>query len=1081
MPQEGLIVVLLIALLFSGAIVALIAQTIRRRIAERDLAELNRTIGVSGVATWSVDVETGGFRASPSFSEILGLPPGEVLTRSLHEELCHPDDRAHYRRVIESRSGAFEYRIRHANGHFISLSCRGGVVKGVGGRSPAFVGAAVDITDRQKAAEELARSQESLELAMETSQAGYFDLDMTSGTAYWSPRALEILGGANLDFLTTANVPAAVHPDDLTEFLAEREEFRIHGRPLDIEVRLRRQTGGFVWIHLRAMTRGAARGHAPRVVGLIRDISERRRAEEAVVNSEKKYRDLIEGSIQAILILDRRTPRFCNRACAQLLGYRTSDEMLARGSILPHLTSEFQSAFDEVWDQLMSGTQDGLVRRRELVAKDGRRIEVEVVGRRIQWDGNPAWQVTMFDVTERSRIERALRASEERFRLLATNASDVILVYDDAGVVSYVSPSIERVAGYAPSEIVGRPGLEFIHPDDLPVLAESLQNLRAGREEPGAPARWRIFHRNGDIRWVETTNAPLPPTEGRAPEIVSALRDITDRVLRENELSAAHRRLELQANDLAMLAQNLEIERHRAEEANTAKSQFLAMMSHELRTPMTGVLGMADLLRLTQLTDEQRNLTELLTRSAQMLLELLNDILDFSKIEAGRLQIDQTPFRVSDVVQDVCDLFAPVAAEKGLTLTAPTPHIDCDVVIGDPKRTRQVLVNLVNNALKFTERGTVEVTLDQRVEGEAILLTFAVSDTGIGIAPEDQSRLFAPFIQADVSTSRKFGGTGLGLAICKRLVEAMGGEIAVDSAPGKGARFTFSVAVLRASDDATGLTALPTQKSRTGLLAQAQRILVAEDNETSRFLITTILKRYGHDVEAVENGALAVDAVKKKAFDILLMDMQMPVMDGLEATRCIRMLAAPKGNIPIIALTADVVSDHKRMYVAAGVDAVVGKPVNWTELDGEIARCLHIERGALPLDFEVPPEPTEESARQIIDETLVASLEHDLGAVAVAPMLKSFVNNMSRYGEELGSAARNGDMKTSKRIAHALKGLCAQFGAPRVSYWAWRIEIRAVTLQDILTLLSEVEAAIQKTREAFAERGRRQTASVGAR
>jgi PAS domain S-box-containing protein len=1080
MTQGELIVVLLAGLLSATLVVALVAQVIKRKLAERSLAELNRAIAMSGAATWSIEIHTGLFSASPSFAEMLGLGPAMKLTGQLHAELCHPEDRERYRVSIETHAGEFEYRLRHAAGHYIWLNCRGGVLARVGPRLDVFMGTAINVTERRAAAEELARNQESLKLAMETSQAGYFDIDTRSGAGYWSPRALEILGRRDPESLSMAMLPTLVHPDDLTEFLAEREDFRIYGRPLDIEVRLRHDSDHYVWVHLRAIARNATQGAPGRVIGLLHDVSQRRRAEQAVVNSEKKYRDLIDGSIQAILILDRRRPLFCNRACARLFGYNAPEELIARGSITGHLTAEDQAIFDKVWDLLMAGEHDGLMRRRQLVNTSGRRLEAEVVGRRIQWDGKPAWQVTMLDVTERNRIEQALRASEERFRLLATNSSDVILVYDAAGIVSYASPSVERVCGYSPAEIVGRTSLEIVHPDDLPALLQRRKDLRDGTQEPGVPLRWRIVHRKGTIRWVETTNSLLPAKDGAPPDIVSALRDVTERVEREVELSNARNRLEAQANDLAILAQSLEAERERAERANVAKSQFLAMMSHELRTPMTGILGMADLLRLTTLNEEQRGLTQVLTRSARMLLELLNDILDFSKIEADQLEIENTQFRISDIVNDVQNLFAPAAADKGISLVSDLPGNYWDLVVGDPKRTRQVLVNLVNNAVKFTERGSVRIGLEQKPCGAGLTVVFSVTDTGIGISDDDIGRLFSPFIQADVSTSRKFGGTGLGLAICKRLVEAMGGEISVDSEMGKGSRFTFSLAVHKADEQAAPLRNAEALDESVNLAIKSRRILVAEDNDTSRYLITTMLKRHGHSVEAVENGALALEAVKRGGFDIVLMDMQMPVMDGPEATRGIRKLPLPLGAIPVIALTADVISDHRRMYIESGVNAVVGKPVNWAELESEIDRHLRgasAKSAAFPaVGRDAPESPT----LDVIDEAALSILEDSLGRDILAPMIDSFLENMRHYGDELRAAVSADDLKKAKRVAHALKGLCAQFGAPKVSELARQIEYQAKAAAEIRPLVPQVEIAIAGTSAAFNARQQRLTPQVKA-
>ncbi len=319
------------------------------------------------------------------------------------------------------------------------------------------------------------------------------------------------------------------------------------------------------------------------------------------------------------------------------------------------------------------------------------------------------------------------------------------------------------------------------------------------------------------------------------------------------------------------------------------------------------------------------------------------------------------------------------------------------------------------------------------------------------------------------------------IAICKRLVEAMGGTIAVDSELGKGSRFIFSVTVRRENSGADSPRSADAGWDESAHAAVApRRILIAEDNETSRYLITTMLKRHGHSVEAVENGALALDAVKRGRFDVVLMDMQMPVMDGPEATRNIRQLPPPLGTLPIIALTADVIPEHRRMYIEAGVDAVVGKPVDWVELESEIVGNLRGERAGRPAAPVADIAAFASAPDGLVDEAALSILEKSLGRDILAPMIGSFMENMRHYGNELRAATSAGDLKKVKHVAHALKGLCAQFGAPRVSELARQIECQAGEAGDAGRLVPQIEIAITETSAAFAARQQALTPHVKA-
>ncbi len=805
--------------------------------------------------------------------------------------------------------------------------------------------------ERQEAYDELRRSRESLELAIQASEAGHFDIDARTGTSYWSPRVREILGITPADARMTLEMLARiVHPDERLEFLADLEEYRARRTPLNVEVRVRTPAGELVWVHIRAVCQLDKAGQPLRSVGFIRDISVQKMAQRALAESERKFRGLVEGSVQGLVIHRRYKPLFCNLAFAHQHGYATTEEVLALESLAIHRIPEDTYDIDDLWRRGLAGEFNGVAREIAILDRHGDRKWFETFWHMIDWEGEPACQMIVMDVTERKQ--------------------------------------------------------------------------------------------------------------------------------RERQLAAARDRLKAQADELAALAQNLTFERKRAEDASAAKSQFLAMMSHELRTPMTGVLGMADLLLMSEQTAEQKELTQLLIRSARSLLDLLNDVLDFSKIEAGQLEIESIPFRLSDVIADVRNLFGALAADKGLSLEIRLPPTYWNRVIGDPKRLRQVLYNLIGNAVKFTAEGNVILGLAQeRAEGGGLWLRFSISDTGIGISAQDRDRLFRPFMQADASTARKYGGTGLGLAISKRLVTAMGGDINVESARGSGSVFTFAIKVghnrlgegAARSGSIVVERAVPTAPAAP---ADKRRILVAEDSETSRRLITMMLTRLGHTVDAAQDGVEAVAMAKANVYDLILMDMQMPVMDGPDASREIRKIGGDRATIPIIALTADVIAHNRAAYFAAGINAIVAKPVDWAALEAEMARQMAgaAARGAAPAPPEAVSEPAPEPVSEVLDEGIIGGLLEALGEEALAPMITTFRSNMAQYRDELAAAVKAGDLRQAKRTAHALKGLCAQFGAPRASSIAKAIEADAGSLDEIAPLLAQVAAAVTDTERALAER-----------
>lgn len=557
------------------------------------------------------------------------------------------------------------------------------------------------------------------------------------------------------------------------------------------------------------------------------------------------------------------------------------------------------------------------------LARSGEERVLEVEGQPLRDDHGRYFQYALIspDITERKRTEAALRESAEYFRALFDESPVPSTILSAEHRIVRVNSAYTRLLGYSTDQVVGRDPITFIHPEEVDSAYLLRNEMDRAVERAQFTFERRILRSDGDVVWVRGHSVRFCDASGERFRL-TMLENITD--AKESE------RVLRDAKELA-------------ESASRAKSQFLANMSHEIRTPMNGVLGMTELLLGTQLTDKQRRFADAVYRSGETLLEIINDILDFSKIEAGKFELESVDFNLRTVVEDVFEMLAPRAHQKRIELASRIGPEVPTVARGDPTRIRQVLTNLVGNALKFTETGEVVVTVSAQPDEARHRVYFEVRDTGIGMRAEALQRLFRVFMQADQSMSRRYGGTGLGLAISKQLVELMGGSISVESHFGEGSTFRFDVP-LAAGDP--GIVVPPSDLQ----LLHGKRVILVEDNITNRSILEMQLKAVGMDVATADHGATALELMRAAAragtgFDIAVIDMKMPIMDGLTLASALRSDQELK-HVKMVMLTSLASGNEAQLAYEKGVDQYLTKPVRQNELLQALTRVLSRDQPA---------------------------------------------------------------------------------------------------------------------------------------
>jgi PAS domain S-box-containing protein len=646
----------------------------------------------------------------------------------------------------------------------------------------------------------------------------------------------------------------------------------------------------------------------------------------------------------------------CNEAALRLYRASSAAELAAAADLAPHAQPDGTPSSVAMDGHLARASREGCARfdwsARRL---DGTEFTADVRVAFVEAGGRRVVQTLVDDVSERKEAEATLAraveataAMEERYRTLVEGSRDVILMMDLEGNCLFASRAIEAMTGYTPEEWTRLRPRDRARPESRDLLASAAEAIRESGEVPTGPVEWSFGRKDGSVIVVEGLRSPICDKSGRVIGKHIVARDVTERRRVEELRRAAE-------SELARAKEE-------AVAASAAKSAFVANMSHELRTPLNGLIGMVDLLSRTALDDRQRRYVEVAHASAGQLLSVINDILDLSKIESGKLELARTEFFLLEVIVDVASMLALTAEEKGLSLTCvPDPGVAIDVV-GDPARLRQVVMNLVSNAVKFTDRGEVTMlaTTEREVDGR-LEVRVEVRDTGIGIAPETRAKLFKPFSQADPSATRKHGGSGLGLAICREMVVRMGGDIGVQSEPGSGSTFWFTAWFERAAraEPGAGRRRKPPPVHPRAARADGRpaRVLLVEDTPVNAEVVGEILRTSGYAYDLVTDGQQAVEAVRRVAYDVVLLDCQLPVLDGYEASRRIRALEACGGiaggeqeRLRILALTASATVEDQARAREAGMDDHIAKPVDAARLLSALAELAGPPSVAPPSD-----------------------------------------------------------------------------------------------------------------------------------
>ncbi len=972
-------------------------------------------------------------KVNAAFVETLGYSEEELISIP-YVQFVHPDDlKATEREAARLSAGektiTFENRYRCKNGEYRWLSWKCTPHRG------ALYAIARDITSYNAIKQALHESETRMKTILDNAPVIFFMVDSSGKIQVTSGRSLARIE-ENATQIEGQNIFVGIEKEE--PGISEYFKKALAGEITSAHISFRGAT-----FDVRFAPVFDQNGQIVETVGVAVDITEQKLAEAQLSEiskriireeAEQKFRETFEhaGIGLAHAQLDGTLSLVNDELCA-MLGYEKNDlihtnyyELLGPSDVR---TSEVQK------QALANGEVSKIVRERHLVKKDGSHFWALVTVSIVRNEQNEVkyYILAHKDITKRKAIEAALKESEKSFRCLVEAIPQIVWTATPEGVVDFYNQRWYDYTGLNPEESKGGGWDSVIHPDDLQECLDSWSKAVETGESYEAEYRF-LNGKNRTYRWQLGRALPLHDENGNIIKWFGTCTDIDDQKRTQEQLRLSLRQIKRSSEEKTRLLTNERV----AIEGSRLKSEFLANMTHEIRTPLNGVIAMARMLLGMQLSKDQKECADIIVRSADDLLAIVNDILDLTKIEAGKMSIETVNFDLVELINSVVNIMSVSARNKGITLSCTFSRECPRFVLGDPSRIRQVLNNLIQNAVKFTSSGSIQVKVRTTHLGDCTeSLTFEVIDTGIGIEPSALGRIWNSFEQADASVTRKYGGTGLGLSICKRIVELIGGKVSVESQAGVGSKFWFEIPLKKGHEiDRARVKTLPRElivpshKSKS-----STRILVAEDHSTNQKVIRKLIEKMGYSVDVVANGKEAVTAVCQESYDVVLMDCHMPEMDGFTATKTIRQSSNTRvSSVPIIALTADVLRGTKSRCLEAGMSHFLTKPIDSKLLASTLDDLLTTTSQPISAPPVIDPEAIEK----------LRSLETQGTLSFIGELISDFLKKTPAQIRKIEMAIRKLDHKSIEEEAHSLKSASAMIGAIRLSEACRELETIAI-------------------------------------